>query len=144
MKQHLFILWVCLVGSFLSPSLHALEHAQQKIAINSHLFTVEIADTPDKRALGLMFREHLAPTEGMLFFLDKESLAPFWMKNTPLSLDILWINSKKVIVSIKKKATPFSEEPLNPHQKALYVLEISGGLSDAFGLKPGQHVRFIP
>ena len=81
---------------------------------------VEIADTPEKRAEGLMFRDHLNENSGMFFVFDEESSHSFWMKNTLIPLDIIWINADKKVVYIKHKAQPCNEEcesfyPLEKH-----------------------------
>lgn len=80
-----------------------------------------------------MFRKDLEENQGMLFVFEEENIYPFWMKNTLIPLDILWINSQKEIVFIYKNAQPCFYEPcplINPRVKARYVLEIRGGSSE--------------
>ena len=72
--------------------------------------SVEIANTEEKRQFGLMYRTDLPEMQGMLFLFPREELLSFWMKNTPRSLDIIYINSAHTIVSIARNTTPFSEE----------------------------------
>jgi len=92
-----------------------------------------------------MFRKHLDDDRGMLFIFDEENLYPFWMKNTLIPLDILWINNKKEIIFIYKNAQPCTTEPcpvIDPNKKAKYVLELKGGTSDKIGLALGDKVLF--
>ena len=114
--------------------------------IGDHSFSLEIADTPDERALGLMRRTTLPLETAMLFVFDTERTWPFWMKNTSILLDILWVNSSGKIVDIQtmypepgkpdKDLTVY--EPASP---ALYALEINGGLAKKYGFSLGTLVR---
>lgn len=113
-----------------------------QVAIKSHAFQVELANTPEECALGLMYRTELPLNQGMLFVFNKEAVIPFWMKNTPLCLDMLWINAHHKIVYIEHKATPLSEDTINPGKPAMYVLEINGGLAEKYHLHEGDTVRF--
>lgn len=113
------------------------------VSINGIKIQVELARTESEWMRGLMFRDRLGPREGMLFLGYSERPQSFWMKNTPLSLDIIFISSKKNIVSIQKRTTPFSLEPLPSKAPAQYVLEILGGQSDALGIKEGMKVEFV-
>ena len=90
-----------------------------------------------------MFRESLGFNKGMLFIFDKEGEHPFWMKNTLISLDIIWINQNKEIVFISENAQPCRKDPcrvIEPAEKAKYILEISGGISKEIGLSVGDKV----
>jgi len=92
-----------------------------------------------------MFKKHLDDDGGMLFLFEEENVYPFWMKNTFIPLDILWINSNKEIVFIYKNAQPCITEPcpvIYPGKKAKYVLELHGGISDTIGLIEGDKVSF--
>lgn len=104
-------------------------------------FTVEVAATDAHRARGLMFREEMAEDAGMLFLFDTEGDRYFWMKNTPLSLDIIFIGSDGVIVNIARDTTPFSEKIVASTGPAKYVLEVLAGTSDRLGMKAGDTVR---
>lgn len=105
-------------------------------------FQVEVADTPAKRELGLMYRRDLAPDRGMLFLFPHEAEQAFWMKNTPLPLDMIFIDSQRRIVGIVEQATPFSLDARSVHRTSQFVLEINGGLSRRYGIKAGDSVRF--
>lgn len=103
-------------------------------------FRVEIADDETERRNGLMWRESLAPDRGMLFDFKDEAPRSFWMKNTLIPLDIIYIAADGTVVSIAAMATPKSEESLPSHGAALGVLEIPGGRAGELGIRPGDKV----
>jgi len=105
-------------------------------------FVVEIADTPSKREMGLQYRRELAADRGMIFLFPAESQQSFWMKNTPLPLDMIFINREGKIAGIVEQTTPFSLEPRSVGAPSQFVLEINGGLSKQHGIKAGDTVRF--
>ena len=106
------------------------------------VFQVEVADTPAKRELGLQYRRDLAPDHGMIFLFPSEAQQSFWMKNTPIPLDMIFIGKDRRIVGIVEQAAPFSLDPRSVAAASQYVLEINGGLSRRYGLKVGDSVRF--
>jgi len=106
---------------------------------------VEIADTPELRQRGLMFREHLAPGEGMVFVFESVGFYPFWMKNTLIPLDMVWVGPDKRIVSIAHSVPPCKADPcpsFSPTGDALYVVEVVGGFARKHQLKPGDQLVF--
>jgi len=105
-------------------------------------FTVEIADTPSKREMGLQYRRDLAADRGMIFLFPAESQQSFWMKNTPLPLDMIFINRERKIVGIVEQTAPFSLDPRSVGAPSQYVLEINGGLAKRHAIKAGDAVRF--
>ena len=105
-------------------------------------FAVEIADTPSKRALGLQYRRDLAPDRGMIFLFPVESIQSFWMKNTPLPLDMIFINRDLKIVGIVEQTVPFSLDSRSVNAPSQFVLEINGGLAKRHGINAGDRVRF--
>ncbi|HEV2366071.1 MAG TPA: DUF192 domain-containing protein [Caulobacteraceae bacterium] len=104
-------------------------------------FTVEVADTEATRERGLMFRKSLAPDRGMLFDFKAPQQVAFWMKNTLIPLDMLFISADGRVVSIAHGATPLSETPIPSAGPVLGVLEIRGGRAEAIGAEPGDLVR---
>ena len=92
-------------------------------------FPVEIADTPDSRARGLMHRESLPQSAGMLFLYDRPQHLAFWMRNTLIELDMLFIDPKGVIRHIHHRAQPLDETPISGGNGLVSVLEINGGLA---------------
>lgn len=109
-------------------------------------FQVEIAATPAEQAKGLMFRKSLAPDRGMLFTYKRPQPAAFWMKNTLIPLDIIFIQPDGRILSIVRNARPHDETPLPSGGMILGVLEIAGGRAAQLGILPGDRVlhRIFP
>jgi uncharacterized membrane protein (UPF0127 family) len=105
-----------------------------------HTFTVEWAVTPEERAKGLMFRESMAEDHGMVFDFGTELPVTFWMKNTPLSLDMIFIRADGSVDSIARNTTPFSEATVPSSGRVQYVLEVLAGTADRIGLEPGDTV----
>ncbi|MCU4654200.1 DUF192 domain-containing protein [Roseibacterium sp. SDUM158016] len=104
-------------------------------------FRVEIADTPETRARGLMFVEDMARNAGMLFVFPDERVRTFWMRNTLISLDIIYFDATGTWVSAAENAVPLDETTLPSDGPAQYVLEINGGLVERFGMGPGTEIR---
>ena len=104
-------------------------------------FQVEVVDTPETRAQGLMFRESMALDAGMLFVYPEPAQAAFWMKNTPLPLDIIFINARGMICNIAADTTPYSLDHIPSQCAAQTVLEVNAGQAEAQGLKVGAPVR---
>ena len=105
-------------------------------------FVVEVADTPSKREMGLQYRRDLAADRGMIFLFPAESQQSFWMKNTPLPLDMIFINRERKIVGIVEQTVPFSLDPRSVTAPSQFVLEINGGLAKRHAIKAGDAVRF--
>ena len=122
-----------------------LEFIPVQICIKSNCFDIEIADTMQKRETGLMNREYLASDVGMLFIFENEEVHSFWMKNTSITLDIIWIDGNNKIIFIKENAQPCKIEKcelFTPNEKAKYVLEINGGLTEEMGFDVGDEISF--
>lgn len=107
------------------------------------IIDAEIVDTPRKRAKGLMFREDLTEGQGMVFVFSKEARRSFWMKNTPLSLDILFFDAKGQFVNGHYHTTPFSKDSLRSDRPAQYAVEILAGEAKRLGLSD-QTVLKLP
>lgn len=103
---------------------------------------VEVADSPARRAMGLQYRTELKDHQGMLFLFPAASVQAFWMKNTPLSLDLIFIGNNRTIVGIVREATPFSTATLAVSSPSQFVLEVRGGLSRRWGVGVGDRVGF--
>jgi uncharacterized membrane protein (UPF0127 family) len=110
--------------------------------VNGATIPVEIADTPDERQRGLMFRESLPKDRGMLFIFDEEGTYSFWMKNTMIHLDIIWISSENIVVHVEKDLTPCLGlcPSYKSNQPARYVLEVNSGVADELGIHEGTTV----
>lgn len=106
-----------------------------------HTFQVEIADDRAERNRGLMFRRELAEDAGMLFLFETEEPRSFWMRNTYVSLDIIYIDAEGRVVSIAAHTVPLSEASLPSRRPAIAVLEVLAGTSDRIGIQPGTQIR---
>ena len=103
--------------------------------------SIELAETPAERRRGLMEREELPERHGMLFLFPQAALLSFWMRNTPLPLDILFINSEQTIVYIAERTTPYSLELLPSVEPAQFVLEVNAGFSQRHGVASGDQIE---
>jgi len=128
MKYFLFILW------FIFPLV--LEATSLKLTCPHGiiLFQVEVAETPHERAKGLMFRKNLPDDGGMLFLFSKEQPVAMWMKNTILSLDMVFANSKGEILEIYENTLPFSTQNIGPIANTTQVLEVKAGVLKKHGI----------
>lgn len=106
--------------------------------------TVEVASTDATRQLGLMFREELKEDEGMLFIFPTERRNSFWMRNTLIPLDMLFIDSEWKVVGIVERAQPQTDDPRGVPRMSQYVLEVPGGFAERHGLSTDTVVRFTP
>lgn len=106
----------------------------------------EVADTPQTRQIGLMFRDRLPPGGGMLFIFEQAGPYLFWMKNCKFPIDIIWLNEKKEIIYISEKTPPCKKDPCPSYgpsdQNALYVLEVASGFTQKEKLRLGMKVTF--
>lgn len=105
--------------------------------------TVEVVDTPDARAHGLMYRNDLPLDAGMLFIFPTESEQRFWMKNTPLPLDMIFIGADQRIVGIVADTRPFTTNPLGVSGPSQYVLEVHAGFCAKHGIASGNRIEFV-
>ena len=103
-------------------------------------FSIELALTPSQQAQGLMFRREMAPDAGMLFVFPESREQTFWMKNTLLPLDMIFIKPDGTILSIAQRTVPMTETPVPSHGNAKAVLEVNGGTAARLGIKPGDKV----
>jgi len=110
------------------------------VELGGRTFSVEIADTQEKQALGLMFRDSMPADEGMIFVFPDEARRSFWMKNTRIPLDIMYFDKDLKMVSISADTPPcrVSSCPSYPSKKpAMYVLELNAGMAAQLGVGPG-------
>jgi len=103
---------------------------------------VEVANNPTERSQGMMYRSQMDDDKGMLFIFDHSDSQSFWMKNTILPLDIMFIDSEGVIDTIYRKTTPYSERSLPSRRKVQFVVEVNGGWSDKNGVKESDLIEF--
>ncbi|HEY3198737.1 MAG TPA: DUF192 domain-containing protein [Nitrospirales bacterium] len=153
MTRYLILCGVWIIVAVLPLKIDARE--EPRTSGKSDLITVvypngtriqaELADTEEKRARGLMFREHLARDRGMLFIFSEPGQWSFWMKNTKVPLDILWLDHKKKIVDLAENIPGCVGDPClqyQPAQEATYVLEVSAGTVGRQKLARGMQLSF--
>jgi len=124
------------VGPNAQTELLTVETSQGPVRLN-----VEIADDEAERNHGLMYRQSLPDDRGMLFHFQQPERASFWMRNTPLSLDIIFIGVDGRIINIADHTTPYSDAPVRAAGVARGVLEVRAGRAAAMGIQPGDRVR---
>lgn len=107
----------------------------------THKFTVELALTPPQLEFGLMYRDKMAADHGMLFDFGTSRPVMMWMKNTKLSLDMLFLDQKGVVTHIQENAVPYSEAIISSDGPVAYVIELNGGIVKKLGLAVGDKVK---
>lgn len=103
---------------------------------------VEVALYPNERAQGLMYRTKMDEDKGMLFLFEKEEPQSFWMKNTIIPLDILFISNEGVINTIHRNTTPYSEKSLPSKEKSQFVVEVNAGYCQKHGIREGDLIEY--
>lgn len=134
-----------LMGAGQSSPTHAATLRQEPLEVTTAKgttkFMVEIADTEETRNRGLMYRKSLAPDKGMLFDFKTPREAAFWMRNTLIPLDIIFITQDGRILTIARNAVPHSEVPIPSGGVIRGVLELAGGRAAQLGIYPGDRVK---
>ena len=106
--------------------------------------SLEVARSESQRERGLMFRNVLPEHHGMIFVFDEMDEHTFWMKNTPLSLDIIHLDEAMKVVGVVENTTPFSETPITVASPSKFVIELKAGSARALGVIAGSHINFQP
>jgi uncharacterized membrane protein (UPF0127 family) len=134
----------CVPGEPREASPAGLEQVELCIesADKTRSFTVEIAASPAQQSRGLMFRTELADDKGMIFPLAQTRMASFWMKNTVIPLDIIFILPDGRIENIVENTIPYSLDPVESTAQVAAVLELRGGLTSELGIQAGDKVRW--
>jgi uncharacterized membrane protein (UPF0127 family) len=153
MSPRLSLAACCLALFFMAfaPSLRAADQEPMLLAVDpqplvaetgggSKSFTIEIADSPDERSRGLMFRADMPADRGMLFVFEAERPVAFWMKNTPMPLDLVFIDNAGTVRSVLP-GEPFSEAVISPGMPVRFVLELKAGTAAGNGIRVGDQVR---
>ena len=130
---------------FFAPSVALAECTSDRADIRGEWgqarFTVEVADEPAERSQGLMHRESLSTGAGMLFAYDGPQRALFWMKNTLIPLDMIFLGSDGVVTRIHENAVPQDLTLIEGGDEVMFVLEINGGLARRLGIVEGSELR---
>ncbi len=137
MRVAVAALVISLAGCTQSADLQTIEIVSKG---RVHVFTVEVADNDEERARGLMFRKELPEGRGMLFDFHREQDVAFWMKDTPLSLDIIFIRGDGPIRRIAANTVPFSLDSIPSGGPVRAVLEVIAGTAKKLGIQPGDKV----
>jgi len=136
---------VVLGASLLLPSVAAAQCRDTVLELRGPWgqaqFTVEIVDTPETRAQGLMFRESLGRWAGMLFVYEEPGRAVFWMRNTLIPLDMIFVDPAGNVTHVHRDAVPLDETPIDGGDGVLYVLEVNAGVTERLGIGPGSQMR---
>lgn len=128
-----------------NPATATVASGPRVIFPDGFVVQVELAADEETRALGLMFRDQLRPGTGMLFFFPADGHYPFWMKNTLIPLDLIWVAADRRVAHAKFNVPPCKADPCPsypPNVNARYVLEVAGGVAQQHGLKAGDTLRF--
>lgn len=107
------------------------------------LVDIEIADDDQTRTQGMMYRSSMSYDKAMLFIMQYEREQSFWMRNTKMELDIMYVNGQFEIVTIYKHTQPYSQSPIPSFKKAKYVVETAAGFCDKFGVEEGNYIEFV-
>lgn len=110
-------------------------------ASGAHRFEIEVAETPQQKSYGLMFRTELAPRAGMLFPYGKPQEITMWMRNTYISLDMIFIRGDGTVHRIERRTEPLSERVIASEGQVTAVLEVAAGVADQIGVKAGDRIR---
>lgn len=103
---------------------------------------IEIADTDEARGRGLMGRRSLPPRSGMFFIMDSADTTGFWMRNTPMPLDIIFVGPDSQVVSIARRTTPYSDENIRPAAPKKYVVEVRAGQAERLGITDSTRITW--
>lgn len=126
---------------FIAPELPRAKVVLEDAYGGAHQVEVEVAADPLSRARGLMWRRELADGKGMLFIFAKQTVQSFWMRNTLIPLDMIFINEDQKIVGVVSRAEPKTLTSRTVGKPSLYVLEVPGGWAEKIGLRPGSTVK---
>jgi hypothetical protein len=133
--------WAGAAGLAAPALADALESLTIGTQTGEHAFSVEIAATPATRERGLMYRRFMPVDRGMLFEFERDEPVAFWMKNTDIPLDMIFIARNGRVTRIAERAEPFSETPIPSGGPCAAVLELNGGVAAQIGLRAGDMVR---
>ncbi|MEQ8652114.1 MAG: DUF192 domain-containing protein [Kiloniellales bacterium] len=136
---------ILLLVTLLPLSALAVEFEQGELSIvtrsgDTHVIAVELAETQEQRAQGLMFREELAPMSGMLFIYPRNQVPQMWMRNTLIPLDMLFLDERGQVLATANNAVPHSEAIISPGIPARAVLELPGDALERLGVQPGDRI----
>jgi uncharacterized membrane protein (UPF0127 family) len=118
---------------------------RNQVCARQHCYDVELASSPEETSLGLMHRKHLDADKGMLFIFSQSAFHTFWMKNTLIPLDMIWMDGAHRVVHVQENVPPCQADPCPryvPSKEALFVLELNAGEAKRLGLQVGDQLEF--
>lgn len=143
----MLLLAITAAASACTHSSEARKHGEPEVVLRTRAgeqhVLVEIARTEEEKQRGLMFRQKLDPGRGMIFLWPAPDHLKFWMKNTFIPLDMIFIGADKRVVYVEENAEPLTTSSRGPDEKSQFVLEVPGGWARAHGVERGVPVRFI-
>lgn len=147
MTKRRILFWIgCLTVVLLAGCAPKGGREFQKVCFGNNCVSVEVARTDEDRMKGLMKRPSLARDRGMLFIFDESRPYAFWMKNTYIPLDMVWLDAERRVVTVISNVLPCKTEKCpvyEPTKSALYVLEVNAGVTLEWGVKAGDRAEFI-
>lgn len=140
-----FLIIISLTALFLVAFMKTIKDKSmlEKVCFQDYCFFVNIANSQEERAQGLMFIKKLKQNRGMLFTFEKDGDYEFWMKNTFIPLDIIWLDKDGNVISIAKSVEPCKADPCEKFKSgapARFVLEINAGMAEKLGIAPGEKI----
>ncbi len=144
MPFHRHTLQITTLAIVLLLSLSACAESKPYVKLKGQTITVEVADSPSKQAIGLMYRNKLADDHGMLFIYPRTETLSFWMKNTLISLDILFFDKDLRLISVAADTPPCKVSRCPSYQSTApgkYVLEVNAGLANKWGVQVGDKLE---
>ncbi|UFX82675.1 DUF192 domain-containing protein [Candidatus Absconditicoccus praedator] len=146
-KLLLYVFAFIVIGFIFSFSTYLLFSSySDRVCFDDLCFYVDIAKTQEQKQKGLMGVEELPEDSGMLFVYDESDKYSFWMKNTLIELDMIWIDENYKVVDIQHSAVPCESTPCEvyePQKPARYILELNGGKSEKYGIEVGDKVEIF-
>ena len=140
-RQVWLIIWLFLAGPALAAGACAPDTVKVRGEWGRAQFDVEVADDAESRATGLMHRESLPRWSGMLFVYPEPRRVGFWMKNTLIPLDMIFVDATGTVTFVHTNAQPHDESPVIGPDDTRAVLEVNGGVSARLGIAPGSEIR---
>ena len=147
MERYLKVIIILICIIFIGFVIYSLNDSKEirEVCFNNSCYKVEVSKTSQERSRGLMFREYLKEENGMLFIFSEEGKYGFWMKNTYIPLDIIWISQNNEVVQTIENIQPCKIDDClsyGGHENALYVLEVNSGEIEKNNIKIGDEVEF--
>jgi uncharacterized membrane protein (UPF0127 family) len=140
-RSQIAAIWLMMISAGAGQAACAPDTVELRGPSGVQRFSVEVADTAATRSKGLMLRKHMPSSSGMLFVYPDPTHAVFWMKNTLIPLDMIFVDQNGVVQMVHPMARPHDETPIFSGQSIKFVLEINGGIAASLGIDAGSQMR---